>query len=100
MNCMKFEHEFDLEDDNSGVYYTENFCIDDENLEVHISEEEGVWLSGDKKGWLKFAKIIIEMVYRDDPPTHQHFPANFKLISEKKPNFSIEYYDNKSDDNK
>ena len=87
---MKFEHQFEEEDINSGILFTENFVVSEESLEVTYSETDGVWLSGNKEGLLKLAKILIETAHRNNESTHSHFTSDFKLQSKKKPEFTIE----------
>jgi len=86
---VKFEYEFE-NDPQYGILSVEHYVEGDERVKIS-SSDNNVWISANSKGWLKLAKICIEMGMRDlEDGFHFHSYSDLKLQSKQSLEISFE----------
>ena len=64
VSFMNFNYEFE-EDPSSGDFNAEKYVTEGEKIKVSIEGNSEIWISANSKGWLKLAKLCIEMGMRE-----------------------------------
>ena len=91
---MNFNYEFE-EDPSSGDFNAEKYVTEGEKIKVSIEGNSEIWISANSKGWLKLAKLCIEMGMRElNNGYHFHCKSDFELESNESLEISFERDDN------